>query len=519
MEAIQFLGDGFAVALQPQNLLIALIGCFVGTLIGALPGLGPVATIAMLLPIAFTLDPASALILLGAIYYGSMYGGTITAVLLDIPGEVSSVMTAVDGFEMAKQGRAGVALGIAAAGSFVAGTVSVVFLTLLGPSLSMLGLKFGPPEYFALAVLGLTMVSGLVGREPVKGYLMMVLGLALTTVGSDPISAVSRLTFGELTLMDGIQFLPVAIGLFGVAEVLEQIERPLTGDIRAFASVKLRSLFPSRSEWKQSFGPIVRGTGLGFFAGLLPGAGASVGSFVAYGVEQKISKHPETFGKGELKGLASAEAANNGSTGGSLLPMLTLGIPGSATTAVLMFALITMGLSPGPQLFVNSPEVVWPFIASMYVGNVMLVLMNTGFIPFFVWLVRLGSKLLVPIIIALCIVGVYASSFRMFDVWVMLVFGVLGFVLRKRGYPAVPLILGIVLGPLVEQSLRQSLVISQGSMSVLFSSGISTVLICLAAVIVLLPVVGRFRRGARRRRSGAPGIPDADHSAQGDDRS
>lgn len=495
MDALNSLMDGFAIALEPQNLLYALIGVFIGTLVGVLPGLGPVATIALLLPFAVGLGPASAMILLGGIYYGAMYGGTISAVLLNIPGESSAVMTALDGYQMHLKGRGGAALSISAIASFVAGTVSIVLLIVLAPFLSDFGLKFGPPEYFALVFLGLALVSGIVGgSDPLKGFLMMVVGLAIATVGADPVSATSRFTFGNLELEDGIGFLPVAVGLFGLAEVFENYEkaRRLRKAQRQDVQFKLRDLVLTRDELRRSFWPIWRGTGTGFMVGVLPGSGATVGSFMAYGIEQKLSKTPRRFGKGAIEGVTGAEAANNSATGGSMLPMLTLGLPGSPATAILLFALILIGLTPGPQLFESSPDVVWPFLASMYIGNLMLLILNTLFIPVFIWLVRVGAPIMNPLVILLCIVGVYSANYSIVDIWVMIAFGVIGFVMRKRGFSPAPLILAVVLGPIAERALRQSLIISDGSPSILvMNSPITMVLMGLAALLFLAKAVVR----------------------------
>jgi len=494
MDTLTALLDGFSVAARPENLLFGLLGVFIGTLVGVLPGLGPVATIALLLPFAATLDPATGMIMLGGIYYGAMYGGTISAVLLNIPGESSAVMTALDGHELHTRGRGGAALSIAAIGSFVAGTVSVVLLVVLAPYLSTFGLNFGPPEYFALVLLGLVLIAGVIGgADPLKGFLMMAVGLAVATIGTDPVTATERFTMGRLELADGIGFLPVAVGLFGLAEVFDNYERSRRiPREQSRARMRLRELLPTRGEVRRSFWPMWRGTGVGFGVGMLPGSGATVGSYLAYGVEHRLSKTPERFGKGAIEGVAGAESANNAATGGSMLPMLTLGLPGSPATAVLLFALIMFGLAPGPELFSESPDVVWPFIASMYIGNLMLLVLNTLFIPVFLWLVRIGAPVMNPLVIVLCTIGVFADNFSTFDVWVMLVFGVLGYVMRKHHYSPAPLVLAVVLGPIAEQALRQSLILSEGSPAVLVTnSAITMTLMGIAAAALAWKLVGR----------------------------
>jgi putative tricarboxylic transport membrane protein len=506
------LAGGFSIALTLTNLAYALLGVSIGTVVGLLPGLGAVATISILLPLAVGLDnPVAGLIMLGGIYYGAMFGGTITAVLLDIPGETSAVVTAIEGHQLAKQGRAGVALAIAAVASFVGGTLSVVLLTFLSPTIATVGLRFGPPEYFGLVFLGLALVCGLVGDRPVKGYAMVLLGLAISFVGRDPITGEGRFTFGTHVLSDGLDFLPVAIGVFGIAEIMTTIARNRPFAAASMASVRLRSLWPTRRDWRLASPAVGRGTAVGFAVGVLPGAGATVSSFVAYGMEQKVSgsRHrsgPGGFGRGSIPGLAGAEAANNASTGGSLLPMLALGVPGSATTAVLLIALLLMGFAPGPRMFTDNPDVVWPFVASMYVGNVMLLVLNTLFIPLFVYLIRAGSRVINPVAIAISMIGVYIVMSRYFDLWTLLLFGLLGYVLQRFGYPPGPFILGLVLAPIAEQSLRQSLVISQGSPTIFVTRPIAAALVGLALLILATPLVGPVRRGLRRalRRPAAP---------------
>lgn len=501
MDVLNSLLNGFAGALEPFNLLMGLTGASLGTLVGALPGLGPVTAIALLLPVAYGMDPIAALIMLGGLYYGAMYGGTITAVLLNVPGESSSVMTALDGHQMAKQGRAGVALTVSAVASFIAGTTSVVLLMLLGPVISAFALRFGPPEYFALMFLGLTLVSGLVGDRRAKGYAMVILGLAIAVVGLDPISGVARFTMGFLYLDSGFGFLPIAIALFAIAEIMSNLERSVQNGGR-IDSIQAGPMLPGRSDWRRSAFPIARGTGLGFGIGALPGAGATIASFMSYAVEQKISREPQKFGKGAIEGVASAEAANNASTGGSLLPMLTLGIPGSGTTALLLVALMQFGFAPGPRFFVDHAEVAWVFIASMYVGNLILVVLNTAFIPAFVRLVRSGTRYMNPIVMVLGIVGTFAVQYALFDVWIMFAFAIVGYLLHRYGYPPAPLILAVVLGPLAEQNLRRSLILSDGSVSVFFTRPIAATMMIVAITVIAWPLIKpgiRYLLGKSRR--------------------
>lgn len=522
MDVFADLVGGFAAALTLANLLYALLGVSIGTLVGFLPGLGSVATISILLPLAVGLDnPVAGLIMLGGIYYGAIFAGTVTAVLLDIPGETSSVVSAIEGHQLAKQGRAGVALVIAAVASFVGGTLSVALLTFLSPVVATVGLRFGPPEYFGLVFLGLALVCGLVGQRPVRGYAMVLLGLAISFIGRDPITGVDRFTFGFPTLRDGLAFLPVAIGMFGIAEIMAGVARNRPFPAAAMAPVQLRSLWPSRRDWRAAGPAVARGTSLGFGVGVLPGAGATVSSFLAYGLERKVSRGrklsgPGSFGRGSVPGLAGAEAANNASTGGSLLPMLALGVPGSATTAVLLIALLLMGFAPGPRMFEDSPDVVWPFVASMYVGNAMLLVLNTLFIPLFIYVLRAGRRVVNPVAIAVSMIGVYVVMSRYVDLWTLLAFSLIGYVLHRFGYPPGPFILGLVLAPIAEQSLRQSLVISQGSPEIFFTRPIATVLVGLAlltlAMPTLRPVWRRFQR--IRRHPTTPAIESPTNGAR-----
>ena len=478
---------GFSIALTPFNLFMALAGVSLGTLIGALPGIGPVSGVALLLPLTFGMPPTSAIIMLSGIYYGSQYGGTITSVLINTPGESASVVTCIDGYQMALQGRAGPALGIAALGSFIAGTFGVVLLMLMSTTLVRVALSFGPPETFALMLLGLTTVTGLTGENAVKGYISMLLGLMLAMVGFDIISGDPRYTWGINDMLDGIDFLPVAIGLFGMGEVLVGAETVV--DMRILkARYGVRDVWPTATDWARSRWALVRGTFLGFFIGILPGAGSTIASFLAYAVEKKVSKHPEEFGKGAIEGVAAPEAANNSASAGAMVPLLALGIPGSGTTAVLLGGLMMWGLRPGPLLFEKNPDFVWGLIASMYIGNVMLVILNIAFIPLFVWALRVPYNILMPLIILLCVIGTYALNNRVWDVGLMLIFGVLGYLMKKLDYSPAALTLALVLGPLAERALRQSLIISDAGMLIFFTRPIAAVLTTLALLAVAVPI-------------------------------
>ncbi|HVQ04112.1 MAG TPA: tripartite tricarboxylate transporter permease, partial [Burkholderiaceae bacterium] len=412
---------GFSVALTPFNLMMAVVGVLLGILIGALPGVGPPSGVALLLPLTFGMDPTSGIIMLAALYAGTMYGGTITAVLINTPGESASVVTCLDGHQMALQGRAGPALGIAAFGSFIAGTIGVVLLMLVSPALARWSLAFGPPETFALMLLGLTTVTLLAGDSPVKTYISMVFGLMLAMVGFDVISGEARFAFGIPEMMDGIDFLPVAIGLFGLGEVLAGAETK--GGALVKGRYGLRDVMPTAADWVRSRWAIARGTALGFAVGILPGAGPTIATFMSYTLEKKVSKHPEEFGRGAIEGVAAPESANNAAATGAMVPMLTLGIPGSATTAIMLGGLMMWGLRPGPLLFEKNPQFVWGLIASQYIANVMLLVLSTAFIPLFVRALRVPYAVLMPIIIALCVTGSYSLKNSVWDVGQMLVFG------------------------------------------------------------------------------------------------
>ncbi len=498
MDFLANLALGFSVALTPFNLLMATCGVVLGILIGALPGVGPPSGVALLLPLTFGMEPTSGIIMLAALYAGTMYGGTITSVLINTPGESASVVTCLDGHQMALQGRAGPALGIAAIGSFIAGTVGVVLLMLVAPALARWSLAFGPPETFALMLLGLTTVTLLTGENALKGYISMVLGLMIAMVGFDIISGDARYAFGIPEVMDGIDFLPVAIGLFGLGEVLAGAENA-KGQAMVAGRYGLRDVLPSAADWMRSRWAIARGTTLGFLVGILPGAGPTIATFMSYALEKKVSKHPQQFGKGAIEGVAGPESANNAAATGAMVPMLTLGIPGSATTAIMLGGLMMWGLRPGPLLFEKNPEFVWGLIASQYIANVMLLILSTAFIPLFVRALRVPYGILMPIIIIFCITGAYSLKNNVWDVGQMLVFGVLGYAMKKLGYSPAALTLALVLGPLAERALRQSLIISDAGLAIFFLRPISAVLTVAALAAMVVPVVLAIRAAARRR--------------------
>jgi len=493
MDVVSGLLQGFSVALQPINLLWCFVGVLLGTVVGVMPGLGPPATIAMLLPLTFLMNPASAIIMLAGIYYGAKYGGSTTSILLNVPGESASVATCFDGYQMARNGRAGAALGIAAIASFIAGTVGVVGIMLIAPPLARVALAFSSPEYFALMALGLAMVVLLAGRSMVKALLAMLLGLWLAGIGTDLFSQTSRFTFGRMELLSGIDFVVVAIGVFAIGEVLANMEgRAATAALPVPKG--WRNLLPTWQDLKDSRFAFVNGSVVGFFIGILPGAGSTIASFISYGLEKAVSRRPEQFGHGVVEGVAAPEGANNAETGGALIPMLTLGIPGSSTTAVLLAALVLWGFKPGPLFIPENPALFWGLVASMYIGNVMLLVLNMPLVPLFAQVLRTPVHILYPVILGIAIVGVYSTSGSLFDVWLLAGFGLLGYVMRKLDYASAPLILGLVLGGPLERALRQSLMMSDGHVSILVSRPVSAVMLSLALLILLIPVFGKVNR-------------------------
>ena len=472
---------GFQVATTPENLLFCFLGVVLGTLMGVLPGIGPAGAMAILLPISLKITPVGSVIMLAGIYYGSMYGGSTTSILVSIPGEPASVMTCVDGHQMALKGKAGPALGIAAIGSFIAGTFSVVGLMFLAVPLASLALKFGPPEFFSLVLMGLTLATYLSQKSASKALISALVGMLLSWVGIDLVNGTSRFTFGLLELADGVGVIPLVMGLFGVSEVLLELEK---SEVVEVAKAKITNLLPNREEWRQSIGAIIRGSVLGFFLGILPGGGGIIASFMSYIVEKRVSKHPERFGTGEIAGVAGPESANNAAAGGALIPLLSLGIPMNATVALLFAALMIHGVRPGPMMIGEHPEVFWGIVASMYIGNVMLLVLNLPMIGIWVKVLKIPYRIIFPMIVLFCIIGVYAINISTMDLYLMLGFGVMGYLMRKFGFDPAPLCLAFILGPLLEVAMRQSLLLSQGNFAVFFTRPISAT--CLGIALVLL---------------------------------
>ena len=496
MEIFGGLLQGFALALQPVNLFWCLVGCALGTVVGIMPGLGPPATIAMLLPLTFLMNPASAMIMLAGIYYGAKYGGSTTSILLNVPGESASIVTCLDGYQMAKKGRAGAALGIAAIASFVAGTVGVLGLMFIAPPLARFALAFSSPEYFALMSLGLAMVVLLAGRSIVKALLAMLLGLWIASIGTDLFSSTSRFTFGRMELLSGIDFVVVAIGVFALGEVLANLEEIEKSQLLPVPK-GLRNLLPTVQDLKDSRFAFANGSIVGFLIGCLPGGGSTIASFISYGIEKAVSKRPEQFGSGVVEGVAAPEGANNSETGGALVPLLTLGIPGSGTTAILLAALVLWGFKPGPLFISENPSLFWSLVASMYIGNLMLLVLNLPLVPLFAQVLRTPPYVLYPVIFGVSIVGVYSISGSVFDIGLLAGFGLLGYLMRRLDFPSAPLILGLVLGGAMERALRQSLMMSEGSLSILVARPISAVMLSLALLILLMPVFSRVNAWRR----------------------
>lgn len=470
-----FLFHGFATAFSLQNLLWALVGCFIGTLVGVLPGIGPASGIAILLPMTTVLPPTSAIIMMAAIYYGAMYGGSTTAIVVNIPGEASSVPTCIDGYEMAKQGRAGPALAISAISSFFAGTLGLVGLTFFAPLLANFAVVFGPPEYFALMFMALTLIISLSGRALLKGVISMALGLMTSLIGQDPLTGATRLTFGSPKLLAGIDFISVIVGLFAISEVMINVEQRITT-----ISQKIGNWMPTWADIKQCLGTMLRCTGVGFFLGLLPGVTPSVTTFVAYDLEKRVSKHPERFGHGAIEGVAAPEGANNATSTAGFVPLFSFGLPTAPSMAVLLGGLMMYGLQPGPMLFKQNPEFVWAVIASMYIGNVMLLVLNLPLVGMWAKICVIPFYILGPLIVFFSVLGTYSIRFLAFDVWMMLIFGVIGYFMRKLGFPVAPMVLATVIAQMMETSLGQSLLISQGSPLIFFTRPISAVFMALA---------------------------------------
>jgi putative tricarboxylic transport membrane protein len=485
MDFLAQLASGFSIALTPGNLVYCFIGALIGTAIGVLPGLGPPATIALLLPVTYGMDTTSAVIMVSGIFYGAMYGGSTTSILLNIPGEASAVVTCLDGYQMARQGRAGRALGISAMGSFIGATISIVLMSMVAPALANFALRFGPAEYTSLVFVGLLMCVYLGGESILKGLLMAVLGLLLGMVGLDPLLAVPRFTFGLTPLLDGLDFVVAAMGLFGIAEVLCNLEAP---EVRDIYKTSLKGLLPTLEDWKRSWAAVLRGSFLGFFIGVLPGGGAVISSFVSYAVEKKVSKHPEEFGHGAIEGVAAPESANNAASQSSFVPLLTLGIPGNATTAMIYVALLIHGVQPGPMLLAQHPGLFWGVIASMYIGNLMLLGLNLPLINVWVRLLKVPYHYMAVVIVIICTVGAYSVQNSIFDVGTMVFFGILGYALRKGGFPAAPLVLALILGKMLELSVEQALKTSGADPMIFIDKPISAGLLSVGLLVMLLPL-------------------------------
>jgi putative tricarboxylic transport membrane protein len=492
LETLGNLGLGFSVALSPSVLLYAFAGCLVGTLVGVLPGVGPLAGISLLLPATFGLDATRAIVMLAGIYYGAMYGGSTTSILMRIPGEAASVMTCIDGYAMARKGRGGAALAISAVGSYVAGTVSVVGLMLLAPPLASFALRFGPPEYFALLLLGLLVLAYMSSGSMLRSLAMAAFGLLLGMVGIDQMSGYFRFAYGVVELGDGLGVVPVAVGLFGVAEILAtagQTARPTV------IKPRLRELLPSRREWREASAPIGRGTMLGFLIGILPGSAHIISSFVSYAIEKRLSHRPQEFGQGAVAGVAGPESANNAAASGAMVPMLALGVPSGPIPAVMLAAMMVHGVSPGPLLIQQQPALFWGFIASMYVGNVVLLILNLPLVGLFVNILRVPYPYLYPAILVFSILGVYAVNGSVVDVWIMVVMGVLGWLLRKLDFETAPIVLGVVLAPMIELSLRQSLAMSDGHYGIFLQRPIAAALLAVGLTLVLMNLYAFARHG------------------------
>ena len=491
---MDFLGNmivGFSVAFQPTNLMFCFLGCFVGTLIGVLPGIGPVGTMAILLPVTYGINPTTAIIMLAGIYYGAQYGGSTTSILVNIPGEAASVITTLDGYQMARQGRAGPALGIAAFGSFIAGTFGVIGLMLLAPPLVSVALRFGPPEYFSLMILGFVVLTYLAQKSMAKALLMAGVGIILGTVGLDTMTGMPRFTFDVPELLDGIGLAPLAMGLFGISEILLNVEKRIKQEV---ITTNVRGLFPTLEDWRRSIWAIFRGTGIGFFLGILPGGGAVLSSFVSYAMEKRISKNPEKFGKGAIEGVAAPESANNAASQGAFIPLLTLGIPANVVMAILLGALMIHNITPGPMLVKEHPQLFWGVITSMYLGNIMLLVLNLPLIGLWVQLLRVPYSLLFPLILYICLIGAYVINNSVIDVGIMLLFGVIGYLMRKFDYEPAPLVLAYVLTPLLENALRQSLILSGGTFGIFVSRPISAGCLIAALALLLSSLLPFFRK-------------------------
>lgn len=487
MEFLTNLGLATSVAVEPVNLALCLAGVLIGTLVGVLPGLGPTATISMLLPVTFALSPVQAVIMLSGIYYGAYYGGSITSILMNIPGEAASVVTCLDGYQMARKGRAGAALGISAIGSFLGATVSLVLMFLVAPKIAGIALSFGPPEFVSLAILGLTLVTYLSSGSMVKAFVMATLGVLLATIGLDTVTGRERFTGGFTALAGGLNIVPVAMGLFGVSEVLLNLER--SSKTREVFEAQLKPLLPTREDWRRCAAPIARGSVLGFLLGIIPGGGGVLASFASYAVEKRTARDPSGFGFGDIRGVAGPETANNAAAQASFIPMLTMGIPTNAVMAVLLGSLTLHGVTMGPRIILEQPELFWGVLGSMYVGNVMLLVLNLPLVGLWVRLIKVPYQYLFPMILLFCMVGAYTVNNTAYDIYVMIAFGVAGYLLRKFQYEPAPLILAFVLAPILEDAFRQSLIISNGSPAIFITRPISLGFLAASALILLSPLI------------------------------
>ena len=490
MDVINHLIQGAGVAFQPMNLMFCFIGVLMGTLVGVLPGLGPTAAIALLLPVSFHIPPVATIIMLSGIYYGAMYGGSTTSILVNMPGEAASVITCIDGYQMAKQGRAGPALGISAFGSFIAGTLGIVGIMFLAPPMAEFALAFGPPEYFSMLLMGIVIIIYMSSGTILKDFMTAVFGLLLGTIGMDTIAGTQRLTFGVLRLADGIGFIPAVMGLFGISEILMNVERIIPTTL---VTEKVKNLFPNLQDWKDAIMPILRGSGLGFLIGVLPGPAPVISTYASYALEKKLSKTPERFGTGFMAGVAGPEAANNAASSGAMIPLFTLGIPANSVIAVLLGAFLIHGIQPGPISCQRYPDVFWGTIISMYLGNAMLLVLNLPLIPIWIKVLKIPYSILFPLILIFCLIGVYSLNFSQVEIGLMIGFGVLGYLMRKFKFEMAPLILALVLGPMMESNLRLSLLINQGDASVFLTKPISAAFMAVSALLIMSTMIPSIR--------------------------
>jgi putative tricarboxylic transport membrane protein len=497
MDVFNNLMQGFVLAMSFNNLLACFLGVLIGTVVGVLPGIGPVGAMALLLPFSFGLDAGTSLILLAGIYYGAMYGGSTTSILINVPGEAASVVTCLDGYQMARKGRAGAALAVAGIGSWVAGSVGVVLLMLFAPPLGKAALSFGPPEYFAISLVGMLLLSNLSGDSFIKAFLIFTIGMMISTIGIDVLTGFNRLSFDVLELTRGIEFLPCAMGLFGMAEVFAIAVEPY--DVGEMIKVKFKELYPSREELKKSVWPVIRGSFVGFPIGLIPGPAAILSSLVAYRLEKGISKHPEEFGKGAIEGVAGPESANNAAAAGAMVPLLALGIPFAPATAVLLGGLMLHGVAPGPTFITGNSQLFWLVVASMYIGNFMLLILNLPLVGVFASLTKVPAKFLIPVVTSIMFIGSYSLNNSLFDIFMLLFFGLLGFIFKSLNYPATPLLVGLVLGPVFEKSLRQGLIMADGNFMFFVQRPISGTLLAVAALIVVWTVYSELKKRKRNK--------------------